>query len=451
MSISNLMGSSRVALSAYQSAIATTSKNISNVGNPDYVRRRADLGSLINPNSGAGFKEEDSIQRIESGFIQRQLWYKNQFLGRYETDELIYAQVETLFNEPSNSGLASMMSEFWNSWNDLGNDPESATAKAIVKDKATLMTDTFNQLSSDLNTMSREIGDDIKDTIEEVNKLLHEIKTINETMSSNYSYDLADSRDAAITKLSKHMNIEVTENRDHVVSITTGGNILVPLVNNDFVNDLEVAVPKYGEYQGVKVSFSEGGSLAAISGGTLGSLLEVQNDSIPGYLAEIDNLAMSIAEEVNLIHRTGYNLDNETGLNFFDPATDGAAGMKVSDAILSDPTRIATSSNIDEAGNGNIANAINELQNGYHLDNVKFSDYYNTLIADVGSKVQEANFLRISQEMVVTSIQNHRDSISGVSLDEEMSNLIKYEQAYQAASRMISVADELIQAVLNLI
>ena len=95
MSISNIMGSSRVALSAYQSAIATTSKNISNVGNPDYVRRRADIGALISPTSGLGFRESDSVDRIESGFIQRQLWYKNQFLGKYETDEMIYSQIET--------------------------------------------------------------------------------------------------------------------------------------------------------------------------------------------------------------------------------------------------------------------------------------------------------------------------------------------------------------------
>ena len=451
MSISNLMGSSRVALSAYQSAIATTSKNISNVGNPDYVRRRADIGSLISPNSGSGFRESDSVERIESGFIQRQLWYKNQFLGKYETDEMILSQIETLFNEPSNSGLASMMTEFWNSWNDLANDPESSTAKAIVKDKANLMTDTFNQLSSDLNTMGKEVGDDISDTIAEVNKLLNEIKTINETMSSNYSYDLADSRDAAITKLSKLMNIEVSENNDHVVSITTGGNILVPLVNGDFINELEVRVPKYVEYQTMDVSFSEGGSLAAISGGSLGGLLDVQNDAIPDFLQDINNLAVAIAEEVNGVHRYGYNLDDETGLNFFDPTTDSAAGFKVSDEINSDPTRIATSTNPDEAGNGDIANSISELQNGYFIGNSKFSDYYNTVVSGVGSRVQEANFLRISQEMVVTSIQNHRDSISGVSLDEEMSNLIKYEQAYQAASRMISVADELIQAVLNLI
>ncbi len=451
MSVSNIMGTSRIALSAYQTAISTTSKNISNVENPDYVRRRADLGSLISPASGLAFGEEGNIDRMESGFIQRQLWYKTQFVGRHETDEMIYSQIETVFNEPTSSGLSSMMGEFWNSWNDLANDPESITARAIVKDKGVLLANTFNQLSIELQNMQREVGDDVGNTAEEVNNLLNEIKTINETMGATYSYDLADSRDAAISKLSKLININVTENSDHKVNITTGGNTLVPLISGNFINELEWHVPPFEENYSVELSFTEGGPSSAISGGSLGSLLEAQGSSIPSYMQQIDDLAVAISREVNAIHKDGYNLSDVTGLDFFNPDVSGAASMHVDDDIVDDPMLIATSDGAGEAGNGNIANTISDLQNDYAINGIKFTDYYNSMISEVGSKVQEASFLRSSQEMVVSSLQNHRDSISGVSLDEEMSNLIKYEQAYQAASRMISVADELIQTVLNLI
>ncbi len=451
MSVSSLMGASRIALSAYQSAIGTTAKNIANVGNPDYVRRRSDVGSLISPTSGLAFNETGNVDRLESGFIQRQLWHKNQFVGRHETDELVYSQVETLFNEPTSAGLSSMMNEFWNSWNDLANDPESNTARAIVKDKGVLLTNTFNQLATDLGNMQHEVADDVQDTAKEVNDLLSEIKTINETMGASYTYDLADAREAAITKLSKLINIKVTENNDHVVSITTGGNILVPLVNGDFINEIEVTIPKFVENYSVIVNFSEGGSSSAITGGTMGSLLAAQKDSIPSYIDEIDALAVAISEEVNKVHQSGYNLSNATGIDFFDPNVTTAANMKLNIDVLNDPMLIATSDGPDEAGNGNIANTISDLQNDYLIQGIKFSDYYNSMISEVGSKVQESGFLRSSQEMVVSSLQNHRDSISGVSLDEEMSNLIKYEQAYQAASRMIAVADEMIQSVLSLI
>ncbi len=451
MSISTLIGTSRVALSAYQSAIETTARNISNVGNENYVRRRTDIGSLISPNSGMAFREKDNVQRLESGFIQRQLWYKNQFMGRYESDEVLYSQIESLFNEPGESGLANVMHEFWNAWSDLANDPESNTARAIVKDRGILLSNTFNQLDIDLNNMQREVGYDIQETVSQVNRLLNEIKTINETAGSSYSYDLADTRDAAITELSKIMNIEVSEDSNHVVSITTGGNVLVPLVNGDFINVMNATVPHFTEYYTVDVSFSEGGSLNAVTGGVLGSLLEAHNQKIPDYLQDMNALAVSIAEEVNSVHKTGFNLDNDTGIDFFSPNIDGADTFTVNSQIISDPILIATSNATDEAGNGALALRIADLQNGYLLQGVKFSDYYNTMLSEVGSKVQEANFLRTSQEMVVNSLQNQRDSISGVSLDEEMTNLIKYEQAYQAASRMIAVADELIQSVLALI
>ncbi|MEA3286029.1 MAG: flagellar hook-associated protein FlgK [Candidatus Marinimicrobia bacterium] len=451
MSISTIMGTSRIALSAYQSAIETTARNISNVGNENYVRRRSDIGALISPNSGLAFREQDSTDRLESGFIQRQLWYKNQFMGRYESDEIVYSQIESLFNEPGNSGLSNIMTEFWNAWSDLANDPESNTARAIVKDRGVLLSNTFNQLDIDLNNMQREVGYDVEATVNQVNRLLHEIKSINETMGATYSYDLADSRDAAITELSKIINIEVAEDSDHIISITTGGNVLVPLVNNDFINELNVTIAPFTDYYTVDVSFSEGGTLSAITGGTLGSLLEAHNAKIPSYLREIDALAVSIAEEVNEVHRTGFNLDNDTDQNFFKTNIGGADSLTVSTNIIDDPLLIATSSFADEAGNGQIAADISNLQNGYLLQGVKYSDYYNSMLSEVGSKVQEAKFLRTSQEMVVTALQNQRDSISGVSLDEEMTNLVKYEQAYQAASRMIAVADELIQSVLALI
>ena len=451
MSISTLMGTSRIALSAYQSAIDTTARNISNVDNSDYVRRRTDISALLSPLSGLAFNEKDTVNRLESGFLQSQLWYKNQYLGRYETDELIYSQIEVLYNEPSSSGLASVMSEFWNSWSDLANDPESNTARALVKDKGVLLSNTFNQISTDLNNMQREVGYDIQDTVSQINTLLQQIKSINEKAGANYSYDLADARDAAVTKLSKLINIQVNEREDNVLSITTGGNVLVPLVNGDFVNRIEATAQPFEEYYSVEVSFSEGGSINAITGGSLGSLLEIHNEGIPGYLDQLNILASSIAEEVNEVHKTGYNLDDTTGLNFFETNGTGASSLRVNQDIIDDPLLIGTSDAVNQSGNGVIANQIADLQNEYLIQNIKFSDYYNSLLGEVGSKVQEAKFLRTSQEMVVTALQNQRDSVSGVSLDEEMSNLVKYEQAYQAASRMISVADELIQSVLSLI
>ena len=140
-----------------------------------------------------------------------------------------------------------------------------------------------------------------------------------------------------------------------------------------------------------------------------------------------------------------------TGMNFFANNISGADDFRVSEEIFRDPSLIATSSTIDAVGDGSIAQAISDIQFESCVQDNTISDFYNGLISNIGNRVQEAQFMRRSQEMVVQNLENQRDSISGVSLDEEMTKLIEYEQAYQAAARMIATVDEMVQTVLNMI
>jgi len=455
MGISSLMGITRIAMSAYQNAIDTTARNIANVDNTAYARRRADVGTMVSPNAnrnaGIGVDASNGISRIKESFVQNQLWYKQQSLGKNETDELVFSQIERTFGEPSDSSLSNVLGHFWNAWNDLANDPESSTARTIVKDRAVLLARTFNQVSADLGNLQREIGYDIEDRVVQVNNLLDQIREINGYGGPAMTFDLLDQRDHAIDALSKLININVSEDENHVVSISTGGNVLVPLVSGDFINHLKTSVPPFSEIFQVNVAFEEGGSLAAVSGGELGSLLAVHNGYLPDYLEQVDELAASVASEVNALHSTGYNLDNATGTLFFNDDIEDAASMTVSDTILNDPTLIASSDAIAEPGNGRIAQAISDLRYERITHGEKASDYYDSLISSVGSRVQEAQFLRSNQEVVIQALENQRDSVSGVSIDEEMTNLVRYQQAYEASTRMVKVVDELMQSVINLI
>jgi flagellar hook-associated protein 1 FlgK len=455
MGIGSLMGITRIAMSAYQTAIDTTARNIANVDNPAYSRRRADIGSMVSPNAGrnagVGNAGAEGIARIKEHFVQNQLWHKQQSLGKNTTDELVFTQIERTFGEPSESGLANVLTHFWNSWNDLANDPESSTARTIVKDRAVLLSRTFNQVSGDLHNLQREIGYDIDERITQINNLLEQIREINGYGGPAMTYDLLDSRDHAIDQLSKLVNINVSENSNHVVTVTTGGNVLVPLVTGDFINRLSTHVPQVSDLYRVDVSFEQGGSVAALTGGELGSLLAVHNDYLPEYVHEVDLLAASVAREVNALHATGYNLDNDTGTLFFKDNIEDAASMAVADAIVGDPNLIASSDAFDEAGNGKLAQAISDLQYAEIAHSHKPSDFYSGLISSIGSRVQEAQFLRNNHELVIQSLENQRDSVSGVSIDEEMTNLVRYEQAYEAATRLVSVVDDLMQAVINLI
>ena len=137
-------------------------------------------------------------------------------------------------------------------------------------------------------------------------------------------------------------------------------------------------------------------------------------------------------------------------MNFFNDNITGAGDFSLTAEILSDSSLIATSSDPDAQGDSNVAQAISDLQYGELINGKPIMDYYNSIIADVGNRVQEAKFIHQNQDKIVHQLQIQRASITGVSLDEEMTQLIQYEQAYEAAARMISTVDELMQTILSL-
>jgi len=355
MTISNLLGMSRVAMSAYQNAIDITAQNVANVNTEGYIRRRANVGAMI-AGSGGSLSDvaSEEISRMQSDFVQRQLWEKNQILGKHESDAFITKQIEALYNEPTAAGLADIMTQFWNSWDDLSNDPENNTVRAIVKDKGEILTNTVRQLSNALSGLKQEINSDISANVSKINQLLNEIKTVNEQVKGSNNHDLSDQRDLAITELSELINIKVTVSQNNTVNISTSGNNRVSLLTAGFINELSVQTSAASGDSQTQLAFSEGGNISSITGGKLGSLLQNHNTDIPEYSEELDALAIAIAEGVNSIHSGGYNVSNLTGVNFFSDTVTGASDFELNSSIVNDPTLIATSSAINQAGNADV-------------------------------------------------------------------------------------------------
>ena len=446
MSISSILNITKQALADQRSAVNTVAKNISNINTDGYKRRRIDLNShqaMFNSKVTA-----DNITRIRQRFVENQLFYENQNLGKYQTDEMIMTQIENIFGEPLESGLSNIMSEFWNSWGDLANDPESQYARTIVRDKGVSLSKTFNRIYSDLDNINQQINKDIQDKVNQVNQIVDQINSINKQVSANNSDDLMDQRDLLISNLSNLINIDIREGLNGKVTISTDGQILV---SNGYVNNLSVNISREGSITTANIQLVDGKSLVDINSGELGSLIEINNRYIPDYISKLNTLASSIAEQVNAIHSKGYSVDGTTGINFFADDVTGANNLRVSDEVFSDPSVISTSSLINEPGDGSIAQSVFDLQFYQGVEGNTVFDFYNTIIGQIGSQVQESGFLKKSQEMVVQNLKNQRDSVSGVSLDEEMVNLIEHEQAYQAAARMVSTVDEMMQTVLNML
>ena len=445
MSISNIFETSKRSLLNHQSAINTTAKNIANVYTDGYTRRTVDLSNL---SLGFGNMSEDSISRVKNQFLDNQIWYENQALGKESMSEMLLKQVETTFGEPDDSGLASIMTEFWNSWSSLANNPESDSARSLVRDKGILLSNTFNRLDKNLKNLQKQTGIEIQQKVNEINQLVTQLGTINKHIDTHRSDDLIDQRDVLLSELASKIDIQVTENPSGTVEVLAGGHILI---SENYTNQLKTLMTQ--DNNGLfhsNIKTIQGNKSIEVISGELGGLLEFHNIHVSSYINSINESAVSLANEVNKVHVKGFNLTGLSGLNFFKDTISGAGDFSLSAEILSDSSLIATSSEPDVSGDSTSAQAIVELQYDEIINGKSVLDNYNTLIGDVGNRVQEATFVRQNQEKIVQQLQIQKSSITGVSLDEEMTQLIQFEQAYGAAAKMISTVDELMQTILSL-
>ncbi|HHJ53452.1 MAG TPA: flagellar hook-associated protein FlgK [Caldithrix abyssi] len=447
MPISNIFEIGKRSLLAYQSAIQTTSGNVANANNENYSRRRADLQQSLTGFASLGLSGDDVV-RLRQRFAEQQLWQESQRLGEYESAGRLLRQIENVFAENTESGINNLLNQFWNAWDDLANDPESAFARNLLRDKARLLTSAFQRVHGDFRQLQSQIQPEVEAQIRDVNERTARLAEINsQLMYKKNDPDLMDERDRLIGELSETLDIKVKEKENGVVSIYTDGLLLVA---DNKSNDLRMEIETESGEDQIKIYLSDSSRAVHMGSGSLKALVEIHNEKIPDYLDQLDRLAVTIAQKVNEIHMAGENLDGTTNVPFFADDVTGAANFRVDDAVLDDPSLIATRLPGEGDGSGSIAQAISDLQSEKVIGGVTINDYYNGLISDVGSKIHEADFMEQSQQLVVQQIKNQKEAVTGVSLDEEMTKLVQFQQAYSAAAKIVTTVNAMVDTVLNM-
>ena len=461
MSIYGILSTGRTALLTQQKAIDVTGHNIANVNTDGYSRQRVNMEtnepySSQPGQTGTGVRAAE-IQRIYDRFLGAQINNENQNLGNWETQKGVLERVEIIFDESSGYGLNQAMSEFWNAWQDLANNPSDYAGRAALLAKSETMTATFNNICSNLEQIQTDIDTSIMGTVKEINSIAERIAGLNQKIAltevgGQNANDYRDSRDLLLNELSLMINIDSFENSDGKITVLVAGGR--PLVENISSWNLSTQPDVDSDFQDIAWTDSDGNLVDitdSISGGKLKGWLEARDVTIPDYLSKLDNLAEGIITEVNDLHKAGLGLNDVSvaGRNFFAGTT--ATNMAVD---VDDVNNIAAAGSFDGLPGGN-SNAIEiaNLQNALKMnsDTATFDDYYNSLVSDVGSGVQKATVNFDHQSSMVTHLDNYRESVSGVSLDEEMVNLIKFQHGYNAAARLISVADELLDRVISMV
>jgi flagellar hook-associated protein 1 FlgK len=459
----NLYGVMNVGQSAIltqQKAIDITGNNIANVNTPGYSRQQLVIkqGRPVRVNSltmSTGVTSDPGIERFHDQFLGAQLVGENETLGRWEAQKEALEKAELMFDETQGQGLSNAMEQYWSAWQDLSNNPSGVAERTTMVSTGQYLGSVFNQMYGNISRLQQDIDTHVDSIVSDINELTERVATLNDKIvqvevSGHNANDFRDERDQLVFELSKMINITSYEDGDGHLNIDTGNG--KPLVQGASTWDLTTA--DNGGVQDVFWQGSDGSTVnitSNISGGELKGWIESRDVVLDDYMTQLDALANGIMTDVNTAHAAGFDLNGNAGADFFTGA--GAVDMAVSSAIVADSDLIAAAAAGEglPGGNGN-AIAIANLQHSASMPGGStFGQYYSSLAGKVGSDVQAADFNSDHQSTMVQNLENYRQQVSGVSLDEEMINLVKFQHAYNAAAKLITTADEMLTSLMAIV
>ncbi len=430
------------ALQSMQMAMNTTGHNLANVNTPGYSRQRVNL-STTDPQvlegvrtlfMGSGVRVE-SIQRIRDMFLDARVASTSSEYQRLLTLSARLVQVEDVFSEPTDAGLSRQITAFFNAFQELSANPENVGVRASVYQQVEGMTRTFRQLAGRLDEMMIEMEQRIQTTIGEINAMARSIAELNVKIRYHKALgstpnDLLDKRTNLIEKLSEYVGVRATELSDGTVRVSLGEFVLVEA---ERANNLPTGIDFVG-----KLLTDGASNQARIDGGSMRGLMDAM-EYVTMYRSRLDRLAQEIIASVNAIHETGYALDGNTGYRLLE-GTDALTIRLSSD--VNDINHLAAGTT-PAPGDGNKALEIARLrlQPLSALDDKTIPDFYAALVAELGQHTRSATTGRDNQQIILQNLQAERESVSGVNMDEEMSNLLRYQRSYQAAAQLVSVMD----------
>ncbi|HET9517399.1 MAG TPA: flagellar hook-associated protein FlgK [Actinoplanes sp.] len=446
------------ALHAQRRALEVAGNNIANANTEGYSRQRVTMqpiGAGAVPGlwstsdvSNFGVRVDD-VERLRDAFLESRGRTEHTQNAYLTSQKAAYKTIENVFAEPSDTALAAQLGEFWGAWADAANQPLEPAPRAALIQRGTIVADGLNGAYAALSAQWSAHRTQLDAYATEINTTATSLAALNESIqqagdSGLPVNELVDERDLQIMRLAELTGATASVRSNGTVDVFLGGSTLVSgavarQVEAAGATRLQDYDPDPTAAQHTRLRWTDASQATVAVGGTVGSSLETMGTTLPYYAGELDRVAAAVAATVNAEHVNAFSADGSTGLNFFTGTT--AADLRVA---ISDPDKVGLGSVAGTAGvdiatrlslSGSAAGSADEI--------------YETMITDLGVAAEAVDRRAAIQQVMTADLDAARASTAGVNLDEEMTNMLTYQRGYEAASRVLTTIDAMLDQLIN--
>jgi flagellar hook-associated protein 1 FlgK len=460
-------------LQVQQAGVEVAGQNLSNINNAAYARQRLEIQTSLTIPSELGPEgtgvQAVGIQQIRDSLLDGQITSETSVGGYWSAQQSALENAQTQLGEFLNLsatnvdstatagsaaialGLSDQLNGLFNAFQSVATNPASLSYRQALVSQAQALASSLNQASQRLGALHNLLDSSLNNNVTDANQLLSDIAGLNkqvavaELSSGGVANDLRDLRQQKLEQLANLVNFDTSTAADGSVNISINGNQLVS--GQQVLDTLQTYDAGGGQFL---VRTATSGTPLALSGGSMQGTIAARDGALQTLSGNLDALAGSLITEVNTIYSAGYDLNGNTGANFFT-GTD-AATIGVNNTLPGDPAAVQAAGVAGAPGDNTVALALAQLgqQPVAALANQTFSDAYALDVAGFGNALSSANNQVANYAALSKLLLNQRDSVSGVSMEEEMTNLITFQKAYQASAKIITTVDEMLQIVVNL-
>ncbi len=463
MELFGLLNLGTRSLQAQRAGVEIAGQNLANVNNPAYARQRVVLQTTPTVNTPLGPQgtgvEAVAIRQLRSNLLDHQI-NDERSAGGYlaaQQESLEYAQaslgeIADLTTEGgTRTGLSADFNQLFAAFQSVSAAPSSLTERQLLVSKAENLASHLNQVDSRLAALHTSLDDSLSADLGQANELLASVASLNERIGHAENYgngtanDLRDLRQAKLEELSKLVAIDVNPSAEGGFAVSIDGTLVVS--GKGQLDHLEVYTDSDGR---TLVRTAAGQEALNLSGGHAGGIIATRDGALQDLRSQLNTVTKTLVDETNSVFSQGYGLDGSTGAPLF-MGTD-AATVRINPDLKEDPSRLQISGVNGSAGDNSVAVALAKLADKKFasLNNQTLSGRYHGIVSQLGESLASITSRREDQQVVEKMLLNQRDSVSGVSIDEEMSDLMKFQKAFEASARLISTIDEMLDTVLSL-